>query len=73
MSKILATFTLILAVGCGTLTPAQKFSINVVNCRYAMYVKEDQKLNDQQKQERLKLVENLNTALKMNCDSSFGR
>lgn len=50
-------------LACGHLTPAQRYGVDLVTCRYARYVALDTDLSAEQRIERLDLVKDLRRAL----------
>jgi hypothetical protein len=60
--------------GCATLTPAKKFTVDVVTCRYMkIYVPEDKNLTNEQKSDRIEMTKTLRQQLKLSVDCDMGR
>jgi hypothetical protein len=73
LTKAIVILVIFLA-GCGTLTPAQRLTVDIISCRYAkVYVPQDQNLSDAQKAERIQMTKELRDALKMSPDCDAGR
>lgn len=58
---------------CGHLTPAQKAGVEVITCRYKVYVKADGALNEDQKAMRLKMTDDLRKSLGLGECKEVGR
>jgi hypothetical protein len=74
ISNFILPFLFLFFIGCATLTPAKKFAIDVVTCRYMkIYVPQDLFLTDEQKSDRIEMTKTLRQQLNLSTDCDMGR
>lgn len=74
INKFVMSFVFLFSVGCATLTPAKRFAVDVVTCRYMkIYVPEDKNLTDEEKFDRIEMTKTLRQQLNLSVDCDMGR